>query len=50
MKSVDTVMTFTKVYRGAKKRDVKNCLSACCFSGFFLVINGACQFPRNIYY
>ena len=50
MKSVDTVMTFTKVYRGVKKRDVKNCLSARCFSGFFLVIKGVCQFPRNIYY
>ena len=50
MKSVDTVMTFTKMYRGVKKRDVKKLLSACCFSGVFLVIKGACQFPRNIYY
>ena len=41
MKSVDTVMTFTKMYRGVKKRDVKKLLSACCFSGFFLVIKGA---------
>jgi len=49
MKSVDTVMTFTKMYRGVKKRDVKSCSSACCFSGFFLVIKGACQFPRNVY-
>ena len=24
-KSVDTVMTFTKMYRGVKKRDVKYC-------------------------
>ena len=50
MKSVDTVMTFTKMYRGVKKRDVKKLLSTCCFSGVFLVIKGACQFPRNIYY
>ena len=50
MKSVDTVMTFTKMYRGVKKRDVKKLLNACCFSGVFLVIKGACQFPRIIYY
>ena len=43
-------VTFTKMYRGVKKRDVKNFSSACCFSGFFLVIKGACQFPRNLYY
>ena len=31
MKSVDTVMTFTKMYRGVKKRDVKKTVECLLF-------------------